>query len=131
MAVRRVLSVGQCAIDHAAIGSLLRRQFDAEVVRADSLDEALAVLRDDHFHLVLANRVFDHGGSGFELISSMKSDESLKLVPVMLVSDLPTAQRRAEELGALPGFGKSRLDGPDIRGRIAAALDGNLPSAPR
>jgi DNA-binding response OmpR family regulator len=122
MAAHRVLSVGQCGVDDAAIGSLLRRWFGAEIFPADAAGEALAALRKDSFDLVLVNRVFDQGGSGLELISSLKSDVSLSEVPVMLVSDLPEAQRQAEELGALPGFGKAALGSPEVRGRIAAAL---------
>jgi hypothetical protein len=123
MAAYRILSVGQCSVDHAAILGTLGRNFDAEIVPADSIGEALAALRDKNFDLVLANRVFEHGGSGFDLISSMKSDASLRRVPVMLVSDLPEAQRRAEELGALPGFGKAALGRQDVRTRISAVLD--------
>jgi len=128
MAAHRVLSVGQCGVDHAAIGGLLRREFDADVVPADSLEEALDALRNGRFDLVLANRVFAYGGSGLDLIAAIKADESLKDVPVVLVSDLPEAQRQAERLGALPGFGKSALGRPETARRLAAVLDGHKES---
>jgi two-component system, chemotaxis family, chemotaxis protein CheY len=122
MAKRKVLSVGQCGIDHPAIRRLLQREFDADVVPADSADEALAELRDGPYDLVLVNRVFDLGGSGLEFIADLKADETLKRVPAMLVSDLAEAQRKAVELGALPGFGKAALQRPETVERIAAAL---------
>ncbi len=123
MATRKVLSVGQCGVDHPAIRRLLQREFDAEVVPADSAEEALAQLRQHPYDLVLANRVFDAGGSGLEFIGEMKADEALKSVPAMLVSDLPEAQRQAMQLGALPGFGKAALHRPETAERMAAALE--------
>jgi CheY-like chemotaxis protein len=124
MAARKVLSVGQCGVDQAAIARQLRQRFDVEVVDVDSIEEAFEALRRDQFDLVLANRVFDRGGSGLDFISALKADESLKGVPAMLVSDLPEAQRQAERLGALPGFGKGALDHSETTARLAALLDG-------
>jgi two-component system chemotaxis response regulator CheY len=124
MATRKVLSVGQCGIDHPAIRKLLQQKFDADVVPADSADEAFAELRSQPFDLVLVNRVFDVGGSGLEFIADLKADDALRGVPVMLVSDLPEAQRQAKELGATPGFGKAALNRPETVERLAAALGG-------
>jgi two-component system chemotaxis response regulator CheY len=125
MTGKRVLSVGQCGVDHAGISRLLREQFHATVVPADTVVEALTELRRQTYDLVLANRAFDRGGSGLDLISAIKSDEALSSVPVMLVSDLPEAQRQAETLGALPGFGKSALRQPETEERLAAVLGGD------
>jgi two-component system chemotaxis response regulator CheY len=122
MGTRKVLSVGQCGIDHPAIRRLLQHKFDADVIPADSADEAFAELRSQPFHLVLVNRVFDTGGSGLEFIADLKSDDALSGVPVMLVSDLPEAQRQAKELGAMPGFGKAALHGPETVERLAGVL---------
>jgi two-component system chemotaxis response regulator CheY len=122
MATRKVLSVGQCGVDHPAIRRLLQREFDADVVPADSAEDAFAELRRQSYDLVLANRVFDLGGSGLEFIADLKADASLNRVPVMLVSDLPEAQRQAVELGALPGFGKAALHRPETAGQLATVL---------
>jgi len=121
MAARKVLSVGQCGADHPAIARVVRR-LGADVVPADSAEEALAELRDSAYDLVLVNRVFDRGGSGLDLIGRMKSDDTLARVPVMLVSDYPSAQEQAAGLGALPGFGKAALHSPDTARKLAAAL---------
>jgi two-component system chemotaxis response regulator CheY len=122
MATRKVLSIGQCGVDHPAIRRLLQRELDADVVPMDSADEAFAELRRRPYDLILANRVFDLGGSGLEFIADLKADESLNRVPVMLVSDLPEAQRQAVELGAMPGFGKVALHRPETAERLAAAV---------
>jgi two-component system chemotaxis response regulator CheY len=124
MGTRKVLSVGQCGIDHPAIRRLLQHKFDADVIPADSADEAFAELRSQPFDLVLVNRVFDMGGSGLEFIADLKADDALARVPVMLVSDLPEAQRQAKELGAMPGFGKAALHRPETVERLAGVLGG-------
>jgi two-component system chemotaxis response regulator CheY len=124
MGTRKVLSVGQCGIDHPAIRRLLQHKFDADVIPADSADEAFAELRSQLFDLVLVNRVFDMGGSGLEFIADLKADDALVGVPVMLVSDLPEAQRQAKELGAMPGFGKAALHRPETVELLAGVLGG-------
>ena len=122
MATKRVLNVGQCGADHPAITRMIRARFDADVVPADSAEEAVTELRKGKYDLVLANRVFDLGGSGLEFIKQLKADDRLKAVPVMLVSNYADAQQEATALGALPGFGKSGLDDPAAHDRLAKVL---------
>jgi two-component system chemotaxis response regulator CheY len=106
----RVLSVGQCGFDHGTITRHLAKSFGAEVHGADSFDQAVLALRSERFDLVLVNRISDRGGArGVDLIRRLKADPELASVPVMLVSDIESAQVEATNLGALPGFGKSAL----------------------
>jgi two-component system, chemotaxis family, chemotaxis protein CheY len=115
----RILSVGQCAFDHARIADHLARALDAQVARADTAAEALAALRAGAFDLVLVNRVGDRDGApGLDLIRTLKGDPDLATVPAMLVSNYPDAHEQAVALGALPGFGKAELG----TGRDLAAL---------
>ncbi len=119
MSAKRVLSVGQCYADHGSIDRTLRQHFGAEVVAADSAEEALARLRQEAFDLVLANRVFDaDGDSGIDAIGRLKDDEAGRKVPVMLVSNYEDAQGQAVSRGAVPGFGKASLGQP----RMLAAV---------
>jgi CheY-like chemotaxis protein len=114
MAARRVLSVGQCAADHAGISWALRK-FGVEVTPAATQAEALQRLRLEAFDLVLVNRVIDADGDvGVELIRRMKADRALGATPVMLVSNHADAQREAVEAGAEPGFGKAALGRPEM-----------------
>ena len=122
MGKKRVLSVGQCGADHAAIGWLLRGEFGAEVVPADSAESAIAALRDNKYDLVLVNRVFDRGGSGLDFITRIKDDDEFKAVPVMLVSNYEDAQQQATARGALLGFGKAALNEPATHRRLAEVL---------
>lgn len=106
----RVLSVGQCAVDHGAISRLLAARFDATTVEADDLDDALDVLPRDSFDLVLVNRVLDRdGGDGLAVIRGLLADDALGETPVALVTNFPDWQDRAVALGAVRGFGKSEL----------------------
>lgn len=119
----RVLSVGQCSMDHGGLSRHFRKAFDAEVVRADTFDEAHAALKGGGFGLVLVNRITDADGSaGLDLIGSLKSDPTLADLPVMLVSNYPDAQQAAVALGALPGFGKASLGRAEADEKIRAAL---------
>ncbi len=123
MTAKRVLSVGQCMADHGCIGRTLRQAFGAEVVPADSVEEALTRLQAETFTLVLVNRVFDADGtSGMDLIQAMQADAILKTVPVILVSNYEDAQTEAVAAGALPGFGKASLGRPAMLERVKAFL---------
>jgi len=119
----RILSVGQCAYDHASLSRHLGRQLDADVVGAATFAEAREKLRTGSFDLVLINRVSDRDGArGIELIRTLKADPALAALPVMLVSDYPEAQAEAVALGALPGFGKSGLHDPKTVQALQSAL---------
>jgi len=120
--VKRVLDVGNCAADHAAIRSLVETTFDATVARAHGLPDALAALRAEHFDLVLVNRLLDHGGAGIQVISSIKNDPALAAVPVMLITNYAEHQQAAIEAGAEYGFGKSELQSAQTRETLARFL---------
>jgi CheY-like chemotaxis protein len=123
MSTKRVLSVGQCLADHGSISRTLQHHFDVEVQAADSAADALTRLRQEPFALVLINRVFDADGtSGMELIKSLKADESLCTIPIMLVSNYADVQQDAMQAGALPGFGKAALGQPQMLDRVKAVL---------
>jgi CheY-like chemotaxis protein len=108
--MKRVLDVGQCAIDHGSLRYLVEDQFEASLAQAHSERDALALLRAEPFDLVLVNRVFDRDGSdGLSLIKAIKADPQLAAVPVMLVSNYPQYQEQATAAGAERGFGKSEL----------------------
>ena len=112
----KIVSLGQCGADHAALVRFCRDAVDGYVVGADTYPEALAVEGAD---LMLVNRVLDATGeSGLELIRRFRADPARQGTPIVLVSNYADAQREAEELGAKPGFGKSSLS----RAEAAAAL---------
>jgi two-component system, chemotaxis family, chemotaxis protein CheY len=124
MAVKKVLSVGQCGADHWSLSKTLQMHFEVEIEQADSAPETLSLLQDGHFDLVLINRVLDgDGSSGVELVKRIKADASLQRVAVMLVSNYDDYQRQAVAAGALPGFGKAALGQPTMLGRVREVLN--------
>jgi CheY-like chemotaxis protein len=124
MMKKRVLSVGQCAADHAGIRWVIQGNFDAEVVPAANLVEARKHLENQAFALILVNRLLDaDGSSGMAVIQGLKEDERTRSLPVMLVSNLANAQRDAEQAGAVPGFGKAALNHSETLERLKSYLE--------
>jgi len=119
----RVLDVGQCDPDHAAISRLLKSHFGAEIVRACGLADTLDALRSEPFALVLVNRKLDADYSdGLEIIKAIKADPLVAAVPVMLVSNYAEAHQEAVAAGALTGFGKAELARPETEEKLRAVL---------
>jgi len=117
----RVLSIGQCAADHAAISRVLADQFQAAVIPVDHEEQADLELRRAPVSLVLVNRIFDADGrSGLEFIRRWKEQEPH--VPIMLVSNYEDAQNDARQAGAVPGFGKAALGQPAMLDRVRPYL---------
>jgi CheY-like chemotaxis protein len=120
---KRVLDVGQCGPDHAAIRAFLSRHFDVEVVQAHGLQDTLDHLRRGRFDLVLVNRKLDADYSdGIEIVRQIKADPAIANVAVMLVTNYPDHQAAAVSAGALHGFGKLQYGDPATREKVAAAL---------
>ena len=119
----RVLVVGNCNPDHAMLSLLLKRSFQADVVRAHSPSDALAALRSGPFGLVLVNRILDRDGSeGLELIRTIKASPEFGATPVMMITDYPEHQALAVAAGAASGFGKSELQDAETHEKLARIL---------
>lgn len=120
----RVLSVGQCAIDGPRLRHFLRDVLGAHVDSADTADAAVRLAagpRATRYDLVLVNRVLAADASpGVEVIEALSLSGCP--APIMLVSDLETAQHEAQRRGAVRGFGKSDIDDPDLIDRLRAAV---------
>ena len=120
---KQVLSVGQCIPDDGALLRFLSSHFDVEMTRSIDGEDALARMRSKSFDLVLINRKLDADYSeGSEVLDSIKSDDSLKDVPVMLITNYPDAQQRAVAAGAEYGFGKLEYDKPEVIERVGKFL---------
>ena len=119
MSAKRVLSIGQCGADHMSIKHVFSRHFGAEIVPADSGDEAVDRLAEQPFQLVLVNRLLDADrSSGLDIIRQLRADERFAKIPMMLVSNYDDAQREAMNEGAVRGFGKSSLGHADMIARV-------------
>lgn len=113
---RKVLDVGQCNADHSRITSTLEQNFDVEIHRAHSHDEAIKLALDTPFDLILINRLLDADGTpGMDILSTLKTNPSTAEVPVMVVSNYDDAQQAAVAGGAVEGFGKAALDAEETK----------------
>ena len=120
----RILDVGQCNFDHGRIAGVLAERLGAKVDRAHGLGDARGLMKKTRYDLVLVNRLLDVDQTpGLDVIRSLKDDEALAAVPVMLVSNYPEAQQAAVEIGAELGFGKAELDQDETIERLAKLLD--------
>jgi CheY-like chemotaxis protein len=120
---KRVLDVGNCRPDHAAIRRLVEGSFGANVVQAHGMDDALAALRGGKFDLVLVNRKLDRDYSdGIEIIKAVKADAALVDTPLMLITNYAEHQDAAVAAGADRGFGKLEFDAPQTRDQLAKYL---------
>lgn len=120
---KRVLDVGQCVPDHAAIRRLIEGRFKAQVVQAHGPHDAIAALRSGPFDLVLINRKLDADYSdGIDILRAIKADAELASVPVMLVTNFPEHQQAAIAAGAEEGFGKARLADQATREKLERFL---------
>lgn len=121
---KRVLNVGQCVPDHAAITRFLTQNFDCRVETADHLQETVTKLESTPFDLILVNRKLDIDYSdGMEIIRSLRSDTRFTGIPVMLISNYPEYQDDAVAAGAWRGFGKAELGQAATVAVVRAALE--------
>ena len=110
---KKVLDVGQCGFDHGRIQHYLSANFDVEIKQANTHEEALTLLKEKTFDLVMVNRLLDIDQTpGMDVLNSIKSDSDTKHTPVMIVSNYEDAQTEAVAAGAVKGFGKAKLDQP-------------------
>jgi two-component system, response regulator, stage 0 sporulation protein F len=120
---RRVLSVGQCGPDQAAITRFLQGRFDVQVDRADQAADTLAALHDRPYDLVLINRKLDIDYSdGLEILRLLKADPRYQQLPVMLITNYPEYQDNAVMAGAVYGFGKQEFGSSDAVQRLEPYL---------
>ena len=123
---KRVLDVGNCGPDHAAIRGLLARLFAAEVVQADQWDDTAELLARQSFDLVLVNRKLDQDYSdGLDVIRRIKADSQLAAIPCMLVTNYSDQQEQAVAAGAEYSFGKKALYAKETHERLARFLANN------
>jgi len=124
-AIRRVVFVGHCGFDQ---GALMRSVGSAlPGVELVSVNKAAGLSGYTHPDaLLLINRVLDgrfSTASGIDLIAELSDLEPAPRM--MLISNYADAQAQAEQVGALPGFGKSEMGSDQAAAmlRSAAGLD--------
>ena len=121
--MKRVLDVGNCGADQAAIRELIESNFAARVDRADQATDALQSLEAAKYALVLVNRRLDCDDSdGMEVIRQIKCRPDFSGLPVMMITNFPEHQEAAQAAGAVAGFGKRSLDTEETLQQLRAYL---------
>ncbi|MEO1496574.1 MAG: hypothetical protein AAFV43_05430 [Planctomycetota bacterium] len=121
--MKRVLDVGNCDPDHAAITAFLTSHFEVRVDRSRLPADTLEKLRAEPYDLVVINRKLDEDYSdGVEILRTIKADAALKATRVMLITNYEEHQEAAVAEGALRGFGKLEYAKPETVERVRAVL---------
>ena len=127
MTKRRVLDVGNCGPDHAALRRMLTTNFGVEVLQSDQLSDTLELLKHQSVDLVLINRKLDIDYSdGVEILKQLKAKPEFAELPVMIITNYAEHQAAAVALGAIEGFGKLELNSPATRAKLSAILTDNV-----
>lgn len=121
--MKTVLDIGNCDADHSFIKGMLQSNFEATLIRAHKLDDAITALKNNAVDLIMINRLLDTDGSeGMEVFRNLKTSE-FGAIPVMLITNFEDHQKAAAAEGAVPGFGKASLHSPETIETVKHALD--------
>lgn len=94
----------------------------AQVLLADD-DRELSGALADRVDLILFNRELGYGFDQSDGVEMVRRVKSLKPdLRVMMVSNYPDAQQRAEQAGAMPGFGKREIGSARVTELLRSAL---------
>lgn len=103
---------------------MLKRNYGAEVLRADQLQDTLEWLKKRSVDLILINRKLDIDYSdGIEILRVLKRTPEVDAIPVMLITNYPEHQQQAVAEGAVLGFGKLELSTPETRQKLVPFLN--------
>lgn len=104
--------------DEEIIYNLLQRKLSQEgyeVLVAKDGEEGLNMMREKKQDLVLLDIIMPRKG-GFEVMAEMQQDESLKNIPIIVISNSgqPVELNKAKELGARDWLIKTEFDPQEV-----------------
>lgn len=102
---------------------LAKENIDAEI--SSDGEEALALIKKEKPALILLDMVLP-GMSGFEILEEIRKDDSLKKIPVIILSNLGQDAdiERGRELGVIDYLVKSDISIHDVVKKIKENIDG-------
>ena len=94
---------------HIFMKSLLNKKFDS--FHAHDAQEGINILSAENINLVLCD-LHMPGLSGFEFLQALKKDGSKNNIPVLILTNLPTPEKKeqAQQFGAADIFDKTELN---------------------
>jgi DNA-binding NarL/FixJ family response regulator len=121
---QQIILVGHCNID----GPRLQREIstklpETDVIRVNSDDDLQRACNSPCALLLINREPVGFERDGLDLVRDLR--ESHPSLRMMLVSDYDDAQQEAQQLGALPGFGKREIGSDSLIERIEEAMKAN------
>lgn len=93
---------------------MVTSHFDVQVLQTHNAADTIAALQEHNVALVTINRKLNSDYSdGLEVLKAIKANESVRSVPVMLVTNYEEHQVAAIAAGGVQGFGKLSLQQPE------------------
>lgn len=119
---QRILLVEDNKITWYACQETLKRE-GYDVIVAQDAPEAIKKLKEKKPDLILLDLILPHK-SGFEVLEEIRQDESLKKVPVIILSNLGEEAdiQRGKELGAVDYLLKANMSMKDVISRVRVHL---------
>lgn len=99
---------------------LARNGFD--VVVAYTGGEALTRVKALHPDLILLDIMLPEGMNGFDVLRQLQMDQKLKIIPVIVLTNLDSEKKTAFELGAKDYIFKSEISPDDVVKRVKKQL---------
>lgn len=119
--IHQIALVGHCGFDAASLRRFVQRQ--APQATVVELHDRAALDQAGPDTLLLVNRVLDgdlNAADGVDLIRQVRLRDNAPRA--MLISNYEQAQREAEAVGALPGFGKAQIGSAEAARRLQEAM---------
>lgn len=74
--------------------------FEIDILSADNISSAVEIIKDNNISLVILDIILPGGSNGFDLLEKIKADEILKLIPVIVLTNLDSEMEVAKKIGA-------------------------------
>ncbi|WP_024866285.1 two-component system response regulator [Butyrivibrio sp. FCS014] len=119
---RTVLIVDDEPVNLRILGNILKEEYD--IVFAQGGAEALTIIKEqkDFLSLVLLD-LYMHDGNGYFVLDGMRDDDSLKNIPVIVITAAKTEEVESLRRGAVDFLGKP-YDSPEvIKARVKRAIE--------
>lgn len=90
--------------DDLALQKILKEKFEDEgiaVSQALTGQEALSSLKKIIPNLIVLDIMLSGGMNGFDVLEQVKSDQNLKSIPVIVLTNLDTERKTALDIGAI------------------------------
>lgn len=83
---------------------------------------ALGLVKSQKFDLILLDIMLPGGINGFDVLESIKKDENLCKIPVIILTNLDSEEKVAREIGVVDYFTKTKITPNQIINRIKDIL---------